>query len=158
MRGERRERARGERRERRSGGAAERRSGGAAQRRSGAAAQRRSDAQALTTPPSNRSSHSKLRFVFVRVSCEIQRGERASLQLSERLSAVCCLLPAVCCSNATDNGRRDGRPSTGLAPCARRCLIGAVLPALLWTFSLATGWEEKKKKKNRPVYLRLISA
>ena len=35
--------------------------------------------------------------------------------------------------------------------CARRCLIGAVLPALLWTFSLATGWEEKKKKKNRPV-------
>ena len=114
---ERRAREASERRERRSGAAAQRRSGAAAQRRSGAAAQRRSDAQALTTPPSNRSSHSKLAFALVRVSCEIQRGKRASLLLSSaHPCAVCCLLSAVRTQRTTDGGTADRARALRLAP------------------------------------------
>ena len=150
---ERRERRSSAAAQRYSGAAAQRRSGGAAaQRRSGTAAQRSSDAQALITPPSKRSSHSKFAFALVRVSCEIQRGERASLLLSSaHPRTVCCLLSAVCCSNATDNGRRDGRPSTGLAPCARRCLIEAVLPCLVSCFFFFGHWLGKEGG-NRPVW------
>ena len=122
-----------------------------AQWRSGTAAQRHSDAQALTTPPSYRSSHSKLRFALVRVSCEIQRSERARL-LAASFAICCCLFE--------HNGRRDGRPTTSLAPCARQCPIRGVLPCRVSCccgFFFVHWWERRGKPPCGAPDLRLIS-
>jgi hypothetical protein len=139
------------RRERRSGAAAQRRSGVAAQRRSGAAAQRRSDAQALTTPPSNRSSRSKLTFALVRVSCEIQRSERARLLVApgKARRPLPPLLFAVACSNTTDGGTADLARVLRLAPAdARFWAYCRAASRAVVDFSLSTGGKEGE---NRPV-------
>ena len=97
--------------------------GAAVQRRSGAAAQRRSDAQALTTPPSNCSSRSKLTFALVRVSCEIQRSERARLLVAPdkaRRPLPPLLFAVACCSNTTDGGTADLARALRLAPANAR--------------------------------------
>ena len=153
--------------QRRSGAAAaaQRRSGAAAQRRSGAAAQRRSDAQALTTPPSNRSSRSKLKFALVRVSCEIQRSERARLLVApgKARRPLPPLLFDVACSNTTDGGTTAdlARALLRLAPAdARFWAYCRAASRAVVDFSLSTGGKEGE---NRPVVclipvdLRLIS-
>ena len=131
------------------------RSGAAAQRRSGtgsgAAAQRRSDAQALTTPPSNRSSRSKLTFAFVRVSCEIQRSERARLLVApgKARRPLPPLLFAVACSNTTDGGTADLARVLRLAPAdARFWAYCRAASRAVVDFSLSTGGKEGE---NRPV-------
>ena len=127
---------------------AQRRSGAAAQRRSGAAAQRRSGAQALTTPPPNRSSRSKLTFALIRVSCDIQKASaRVSWWLLTKHDSRCLLCCLPCCL-FEHNGRRDGRPSTGLAPCARKCPIWGVLPCRVsccCVFFFVHWWERRGK-------------
>jgi len=107
---------------RRSGGGAEaerRRSGGAG----GAAT-----AQALATPPSNRFSHSTLRFALVHASCEIKRAFARTPRVREarrrRLLLYCLRL------FERTNGGHDGRPRAGLAACTRRSRSGRNPPCL----------------------------
>ena len=143
----------------RSGAAAQRRSGAAAQRSSGAAEQRssgaaeqRSGAQALATPPSNRSSRSKLTFALVRVSCEIQRSERARLLVApgKARRPLPPLLFAVACSNTTDGGTADLARVLRLAPADARfgAYCRAASRAVVDFSSLSTGGKEGE---NRPV-------
>ena len=114
------------------------RSGAAAQRRSLAAAQRRSDAQALTNPPSNRSSRSKLIVALVGVSCEIQRSERARLLVAPekaRRPLPPLLFAVACCSNTTDGGTADLARALRLVPANARFGRTAVTRlVLLWIF------------------------
>ena len=128
------------------------RSGAAAQRRSGAAAQRRSDAQALTTPLSNRSSRSKLTFALVRVSCEIQRSERARLLVAPgkaRRPLPPLLIFAVACSSTTDGGTADLARVLRLAPAdARFWAYCRAASRAVVDFSVSTGGKEGE---NRPV-------
>jgi hypothetical protein len=115
---------------RRSGGGAEaerRRSGGGAEaerRRSGGAA----TAQALATPPSNRFSHSTLRFALVHASCEIKRAFARTPRVREarrRRLLLCCLRLF-----ERTNGGHDGRTRAGLAACTRRSRSGRNPPCL----------------------------
>jgi hypothetical protein len=139
----------------RSGAAAQRRSGAAEQRSSGAAEQRSSGAaegaHALTTPPSNRSSRSKLTFALVRVSCEIQRSERARLLVTpgKARRPLPPLLFAVACSNTTDGGTADLARVLRLAPAdARFWAYCRAASRAVVDFSLSTGGKEGE---NRPV-------
>ena len=144
----------GERGER--GAVAQRRSGAAAQRRSGAAAPQRSDAQALTTPPSNRSSRSKLTISLVRVSCEIQRSERARLLVApgKARRPLSPLLFSVACSNTTDGGAADLARALRLAPAnARFWAYCRAASRAVVDFSLSTGGKEGE---NRPAVVCLI--
>ena len=104
---------------RRSGGGAE-----AERRRSGGAA----TAQALATPPSNRFSHSSLRFALVHASCEIKRAFARTPRVREarrRRLLLCCLRLF-----ERTNGGHDGRTRAGLAACTRRSRSGRNPPCL----------------------------
>ena len=121
-----------------------------------------SEARARVVSPSNRMGRLKKRLESVPVSCKIQeatplpplRARKHDVQ--QRRRRLCG------CSNTKDGrtaGRRDGRQFAGLAPApADPSENGPCLPRrAVVGFSLSTGhwtWREK----NRPVYLRLISA
>ena len=112
----------------RSGGGTEaerRRSGGGAEAERG-----RSDgaatAQALATPPSNRFSHSTLRFALVHASCEIKRAFARTPRDREarrRRLLLCCLRLFERTDGGMDGGH-GGRPRAGLAACTRRSRSG----------------------------------
>ena len=86
-------------------------------------------------------------FALVRVSCEIQRGKRASLLLSSaHPCAVCCLLSAVRTQRTTDGGTADRARALRLAPAdARLRRYCRASSRAVVDFSLATGWERRKK-------------
>ena len=95
--------------------------------------------------PSNRSSRSKLTFALIRVSCEIQKSERARLLVApdKARRPLPPLLFAVACSNTTDGGTADLARVLRLAPAdARFWAYCRAASRAVVDFSLSTGGKE----------------
>ena len=114
-------------------------------------------------------AHAHVNIRLVRVSCEIQRNERARLLVAPdkaRRPLPPLLFAVACCSNTTDGGTADLARALRLAPANAR--FGAYCRAAsraVVDFSLSTGGKEGRRGKPpcglwfawSPVDLRLIS-